>query len=227
MNELKFTSKNCGISFGLSDTSLNFSMKKPLLCPHCGAYQDGVIAERKLWPKDKDIYYGTICYRCTHCSRLYLVTIEIYPSKKTTEFGAFYPPVSLSYENEVLASSFPRFIDAFNQALRAEARGDIELSAIGYRQALECLVKDYAIDVLKENREEVVKKSLCNAISDYLGEKELIVTADVVRILGNDYAHYERKYPEYDFALLKRYMEIFIKIIETKVLINNPPVSRS
>ena len=51
-------------------------------------------------------------------------------------------------------------------------------------------------------------------------------TADVIRILGNDYAHYERKYPEHDFELLKRYMDIFINLVETKILIAHPPVER-
>ena len=100
------------------------------------------------------------------------------------------------------------------------------MAAIGYRHALECLVKDYAIIELKKDREEVVKKTLAEAIGEYLGEKELVATADVVRILGNDYAHYERKYPEHDFALLKNYMRIFIGLIETKFMISHPPVAR-
>ncbi len=131
-----------------------------------------------------------------------------------------------SYQNQILESVSPRFISSYNQALRAEIRGDIELAAIGYRQALECLVKDYAINECGADKEKVVKTKLFDAISEYLGEKDLVSAADVVRILGNDYAHYERKYPQHDFELLKRYMEIFIKLAETKMLIAHPPVSR-
>ena len=50
--------------------------------------------------------------------------------------------------------------------------------------------------------------------------------ADVVRILGNDFTHYERKYPEFDFKVLKKYMEISIQIIDTQLMINHPPVER-
>ena len=49
----------------------------------------------------------------------------------------------------------------------------------------------------------------------------------VVRILGNDYTHYERKYPQHDFELLKGYMEIFLKQIEVRYMVNHPPVSRT
>ena len=41
-----------------------------------------------------------------------------------------------------------------------------------------------------------------------------------------DHTHYERKYPELDFNLLKKYMDIFINLVQTKLLIANPPVSR-
>jgi len=111
--------------------------------------------------------------------------------------------------------------------LRAELRGDIELAAIGYRKALERVVKDYAINELGAAPEEVVGKNLCMAIADYLDEKNLVATADVVRILGNDYAHYQRKYPEHDFTLLKEYMVIFVKMVETRILVAHPPVSRA
>ena len=118
------------------------------------------------------------------------------------------------------------FIDVYNQALRAEAAGDMALAAMGCRQALECLIKDFAIKELKRPQEEVEKASLFKAIGDYLNEKDLVASADVVRILGNDYVHYKRKYPEHDFILLKSYMNIFIKLVETKLLTAHPPVSR-
>lgn len=91
----------------------------------------------------------------------------------------------------------------YNQALQAEYNQNFELAAIGFRSSLEILVKDYAIQELGEPAETVAKQSLCNAIATYLQQADLVNTADVVRILGNDYTHYKRKYPEHDFVLLK------------------------
>ena len=79
---------------------------------------------------------------------------------------------------------------------------------------------------LKRDRDEVIGKTLYSAIGDYFEETSFVSSADVVRILGNDYAHYDRKYPQLDFEILKRYMLIFINLVETKLLISHPPVQR-
>lgn len=114
----------------------------------------------------------------------------------------------------------------YNQALYSESAGHNELAAVGYRAALEILVKDYAIEERGANKDEVKNKTLCVAIEEYLEQQNLIASADVIRILGNDYAHYERKYPEHNFEILKDYMEIFIHLIGTNLRIAHPPVSR-
>lgn len=88
------------------------------------------------------------------------------------------------YRNDNLASISERFIDMYNQALTSEHNQNYELAAIGYRSALEILVKDYAIQELNEPEETVSKKSLCDAIAKYLSQPDLVATADVVRILA-------------------------------------------
>ncbi len=226
MPELVFSDKNCSIEFNLSSSAYNFPLKKPMLCPHCGAFQNGIKNDSKLYPGYGENELGTVCYKCSYCAQHYVVVYLVNRTERIAKFGTFYPIKTMTYENEIIKDISPRFIDSYNQALRAESNGDIELAAIGYRQSLECLVKDYAIIELSKPTEEVVKKSLCNAISEYLGEKDFVATADVIRILGNDYAHYERKYPEHDFQLLKRYMQIFISMVESKLLISHPPVAR-
>lgn len=164
-------------------------------------------------------------YQCNSCGKKYLATYDIDIKSKKGTFKAFYPVLAVTYENDLLQSVSPRFVDLYGQALRAEANGDIDIAATGYRNALECLVKDYAINELHEKQETVERKSLFDAISAYLDEA-LLKTADVVRILGNDYTHYTQKYQDIEFENLKAYMEIFISLVETKVRINHPPVSR-
>lgn len=225
MEKMVYTEKMCGATCGNSTPAFNFPLQKPMLCPHCGAYEDGTITDRKLLPIADSNYYGVVLYTCTCCKKRYIVIYDIDTSKKSAKFGAFFPTPTVSYQNDLLAELSPKFIVMYHQALRAEQMGDIELAAIGFRQALECLVKDYAITELGKPQKEVIDKKLYEAIGDYLNST-LASAADVVRILGNDYAHYERKYPQHDFELLKSYMEIFIKLVETNVMIAHPPVSR-
>jgi len=226
MQELVFTDKDFRTTFSVQGTKYPNYVKKPMLCPRCGAYVDSTKVETKLFSMSADPHYGFVKYTCTHCKEPYIVAYEIDYEHKRTKFSAFFPCVSAEFENERLKNISPRFISYYNQAMRAELAGDIELAATGYRMSLECLVKDYAIRELGRDRNDVSRKSLYEAIGEYLGERDLISAADVVRILGNDYAHYERRYPEHDFPILKSYMEIFIRLIDTKIMIAHPPLGR-
>lgn len=206
----------------------NFSgnYKKPSVCPHCGFGTDAPLIQKDTFSFNGHYLFSATC-TCTACGKYFFFTCE-YDSGKTDYSPIVYPNIAFTpYSNNILEKISPRFIDMYNQALRSEFHKNIELAAIGYRSALEILVKDYAISELGLNPDEVSSKKLCSAIGTYLNQEELVKTADVVRILGNDYTHYERKYPQHDFELLKGYMEIFLKQIEVQYMINHPPVSRT
>ena len=76
------------------------------------------------------------------------------------------------------------------------------------------------------SKDDVCRKSLFTAIAEYLQAPDLVKTADVVRILGNDRVHYEQKYPSLDYEILKKYMNIFLYLVEVRFMAENPPVSR-
>lgn len=205
----------------------NFSGKynKPATCPFCGYGTDAPFLEKNTYSFNEHNIIVATC-RCTSCGKTFFFASEYHKD-------SLYQPVTIpaisytSYENKILSSISERFIDMYNQALQSEFVGNIELAAIGYRAALEILVKDFAIGELQKPIEEVKRKKLHDAIGEYLSQNELVNTADVIRILGNDYTHYERKYPQHDFELLKSYMEIFLKQIEVQYMIKHPPVSRT
>lgn len=225
MQQMTFKTVKCNVVFNRSGKDFDFLLQKPLVCPYCDAYEDGTKLDAKLFSLGNNHYYGAVSYTCTCCCKIYLVVYEIDTFEKVSECRIILPQTTRGYQNERLNELSPRFIDMYNQAFRAEQIGDIDLAAIGFRNALECLVKDFAINELQKPKEEVVRKKLYNAIGDYL-DSSLVSTADVVRILGNDYAHYERRYDQHDFDVLKGYMQIFIHLIETKLMIAHPPVSR-
>ena len=207
------------------DSHWGFSYEKPSVCPYCGFGTDSTTTDKILWNFNEDDYILVINTRCTKCGKQFLYVSE-FKDKKDGVFATMYPQQNTVFQNSTIQSVSERFIDLYNQSLDAEKHGSFELASFGYRAALEILVKDYAIKELGYPVDEVVKKSLFQAIGEYLKDDSLINSADVIRILGNDYAHYERKYPEHDFTILKLYMDIFIKLIETKLLIAHPPVHR-
>lgn len=206
--------------------SYNFNYQKPSVCPYCKTGTDAVITNKANFSLDGKALISAVC-RCTACGKSFFFTCVSDGSGKAPNVCMFPELSFIPYCNDTLATISPRFIDMYNQALQSEYAGNIELAAIGYRASLEVLVKDFAINELHEPANNVEEKKLFDAISQYLNQPDLINTADVVRILGNDYTHYKRKYPQHDFELLKGYMDIFLKQIEVQYMINHPPVSRT
>lgn len=56
-------------------------------------------------------------------------------------------------------------------------------------------------------------------------EKEIRISADVVRILGNDKTHYLERY-NYDIQEVKTYLSILLNSVLAEILLANPPVRR-
>ena len=208
-----------------NDRNFCCDFQKPSTCPHCGINTDAIVRNThadSFGAQDTKIIFMVL--ECTNCKKFFSASYTL--KDCATEFCNTFPMPTVLYQNSVISNLSPRFVETYNQCLRAEGSNDLNLAAIGMRSALEILIKDYAIIELQEPKEKVASKSLFQAISDYLKEDELIKPADVVRILGNDHTHYQRKYPEHDYQLLKSYMDIFIQLIETKLKILHPPVAR-
>lgn len=219
--EIKYLTKPASIF----SSNLRGNYIKPATCPFCGYGTDATFVKKEIYSFDKNYILAGSC-KCTSCEKIFFFACEY--EENLLHNPILYPPISFTpFKNETLSAISERFIDVYNQALQCEFVGNIELAAIGYRSSLEILIKDFAIKELEKSLEEVSSKKLCAAISEYLNQPELVRTADVIRILGNDYTHYKRKYPEHDFHLLKGYMDIFLKQIEVQYMINHPPVSRT
>lgn len=206
---------------------MDCTYQKPAQCPHCGFGCDPIILQNHYVKplKYQSQYFVFLIFQCTACKKLFTATYKVEDGHSC--ICCMTPDRPSIFSDEHIENMSPRFIKIYNQALRAKDNRDFDLASIGYRAALEILVKDYAMKELNEPPEKVIHKNLHNSISDYLSENGFINTADVVRILGNDHAHYVCKYPMYDFDILQNYMDIFISLIRTKLLIAHPPVSRS
>lgn len=220
--DLKFISKSC------NDFDSNYigRYNKPATCPHCGFGTDATFLNKTVFDFESKFLLLATC-KCTSCQKTFFFLCEREP-KGDGKFIYMHPSISFSpFKSNILEKISPRFIEMYNQSLQAEFAKSYDLAAIGFRTSLEILIKDFAITELYIPEDEAAKKTLCDAISSYLGQTDLLKTADVVRILGNDHTHYKRKYPQHDFDLLKGYMDIFLKQIKVQYMIKHPPVSRS
>ncbi len=208
----------------VSGACISGQYDKPMICPYCGVYTEAtaVIGESFSLTGNKSAI--VISFQCTRCKKSFLaVYIE---ENHCYTLNTIIPIAENDEVHEGLKTVSPEFERIHQQAYRAELRGDIDLAAVGYRTALEVLVKDFAIRELGEKEEEVTSKKLAQAIEDYSGSIELLATSDVVRMLGNDYTHYLKKYENIGFETLKHYYNVTMTAFGMRYDARHPPVHR-
>jgi len=201
----------------------------PIVCPNCNASLQPIIVDYRLLSYNSSSNgLLVISYKGNCCSKFFYATYE-YDNRKAKILDVF-PHLKPAILPDNIKDLSPRFVNLYEQSYTAEQNGHIELAGSGYRNATEVLIKDFAIKKLKAPQEDVCKMKLYDAIGAYLKEVNLDTSAaDVIRVLGNDYTHYQRRYDDIDFVVVKKYLEIFIQQIETKLLLMEPivPTNRS
>ena len=123
----------------------------------------------------------------------------------------------------------PKFVEVYHQAESAEASKLTELCGIGYRKALEFLVKDYAISSHPEHKEQIESSLLSKCITDYIDNEKIKTLAKASAWIGNDETHYVRKHQDYNVHDLKRFIKATVAYIEYELsfaeafdFLNNP-----
>lgn len=110
------------------------------------------------------------------------------------------------------------FITIYNQAYAAEQQNLTEICGVGYRKALEFLIKDYAILNKPEEKEKIEKKLLGPCITEYVDDAKVKSVAKRAVWLGNDETHYIRKWEGKNLVDLKKLIDLTIHWIEMEAL---------
>ena len=189
----------------------------PTSCPHCHA---------TISPKG--IYFSTLInaenvhdgyvslFQCPHC---YMPFIAFHKKAGTApNFVAPTIPVTHTPPKHVSTLS-PDFVKIHQEAQIAEAYGLSEICGMGYRKALEFLIKDYLINTVGEDAETIRKMELNNCISNKVTNEGLKTLAQRATWLGNDFTHYTRKFEEYELDDLKRFLDATIQWINMELTI--------
>ena len=121
--------------------------------------------------------------------------------------------------SEIITSISQTFPTIYNQAFHAEQAHLDQICGVGYRKALEFLIKDYLIS--KETDENVIEniknKFLNNCIQENIQNENIKNVAKRAVWLGNDETHYNRKWADKDVSHLKQLIELTIRWIENEV----------
>lgn len=198
----------------------------PTTCPHCNFANKPTRNSQNLFDYDGG-YLQVFSWKCTQCQKNYVTGhtrtgsidknsnfLFIFPEPQPKEFSSFINDLS------------PRFVEIYREANESEQHGNLTIAGMGYRLALEILIKDYAIIENQVPENEASNKTLFNAIKEYLPNAEQIIAADVVRLKGNDYVHYKEKLGDVEFADMKFYLDTLIDLINVQLRLKHPPVQR-
>ena len=160
---------------------------------------------------------GIIC-KCPVCKELIYATYVDYGHQDIDGTYTFewekkniYPISQNRVKCEDIINEIsPKFEKIYNQAKQAEDSGLLEICGMGYRKALEFLIKDYAKRQHPNEVDNIEKTFLKPCITKYIANEQIKGCAVGAAYLGNDESHYIRTWEDKDLSDLKKLIEMTV-----------------
>ena len=197
---------------------ITVTLELPRKCPHCEtAFKELPINGYSF--ENSEVPTIVMIYFCPHCEHFF-VCDYITPRRGLHQgdlifHAKTYPvPNTITHFSDNIVSLSPSFVEIYNQAETAENNGLTEICGLGYRKALEFLVKDFAIHNNADDEERIKAMSLSQCITNYCNNEYISPLAKRSARLGNDEAHYIRKHEDYDVSDMKRFITALISFID-------------
>jgi len=198
---------------------------QPSKCPFC---KSNIVAVQRMGVQSNELV--EIMYQCSHedCKKAFIAyfnkigttnpsgTIPMYEYKKSMP-GNFVNKEFTKTINDIS----PKFGVIFNQAKNGEDLGLDEIAGMGYRKALEFLLKDYIILNNPNLDSQIKTKFLGKCIDENIENVKLKEISKRAVWLGNDETHYERRWEQRDISDLKQLIDISLHWIEMEKLSAN------
>lgn len=195
----------------------------PNECPYCNTMISSTSMHYHIPDHRKNDCY--VFVRCTnfHCEKPFIALYNLtdMSGKKIWLYSdkIFFPTYNKNkHFSDIILEISPSFIDIYHQSEVAEHFGLSQICGIGYRKAIEFLVKDYAAFKYPDQRTEIEKKPLKPCIDQYITSPNAKIVVERAVWIGNDETHYTKKWIEKDINDLKLLIELTIKWVELERL---------
>lgn len=218
----------------------DFRIKAPLNCPHCGDNSSYskisafYFLNNPFKPFDpfnpllqaRGVKHLVVTFYCKGCSNLfftqYKIPYDVCNFLLEEEIPVpvnIYPTFHASIAHPRQIESFsPRFVQTYKEAQYSEELGFMEICGIGYRKALEILIKDFAIKMHPEAKSLIEKKlSLNDCIEKYIDNPDARIFALASKNIGNDMTHYVRKHQDCTIEDMKSFIQLAESFINDKL----------
>ena len=193
-------------------------------CPICNS-SIAPVEKSDFFNSDSKMYF--FMFECPACNKGFITHYNYTIERKIKNNISYnmlklvnsYPKVpELHQFDENIKKLSSNFCEIFNQAYVAEQMNLNEIAGIGYRKALEFLIKDYCIDKNKEQEEKIKKEPLSQVITNYILSDKIRNLAKASIWIGNDETHYVRKYEDKDIKDLKRFISATVAYITYELI---------
>ncbi|MCU0326171.1 MAG: hypothetical protein MUF45_13095 [Spirosomaceae bacterium] len=200
----------------------------PTTCPHChnGIRPNTIIGyidpENNTYDESYQLHIFMNC-PIDNCRDSF---IGYYKFKNNTSIGYTFEFLNKISKGTIITKQFqqlitdisPQFSKIYNQSFIAEQEELLEICGVGYRKALEYLIKDYSILNFPDQKEHIKKKMLAQCIGDHINDDRIKSVAKRAVWLGNDETHYIKKWEGKTLKDLKALIDLTVHWIEMESL---------
>ncbi len=194
-------------------------------CPSCHfALQPKILSsyfvESEISKDCCDFYNLAFCPRCRQ------IFLSKFSGKKNKHgftdleftdpmFSVPFTPALDKFSDSIRSLS-PGFVEAYAQSNVAEAHQLYQICGIGYRKALEYLVKDYLCHKNPDDCEKI-RSEFLGASINRIESQRIKVLAERSAWIGNDETHYVKKHDDLDLDDMKRFIKAMLNYIESEL----------
>lgn len=198
-----------------NDINTNEEIELANTCPVCGvALSPNVISGVLIdydYEEDNKVFLLNYCPKCQEC----FISKHCFDEENGNGYLFSSSSPQTPFENdwgEIISNISPGFIKIYNQSVFAEAHNLDQIAGVGYRKALEFLIKDYLISKTTNQSQisNIKHKFLGKCINEDIDNPQLKIVASRAAWLGNDQTHYEQLFDDKDISDLKRLIRLTV-----------------
>lgn len=186
-------------------------IKFPDFCPICGKNTNPTFLYGHT--NDDESKYMTAVFQDS-CGGVFLGFYQNYNNQYILQ-GTLprYSPKKLFSDD--IQRLFPDFVEIYHQSEEAENYKLTRICGMGYRKAIEFLVKDYCRMLDPNSNDSILKETLIKSI-ERLDNPLMVKLANKCRLLGNDETHIVTRYAE-GVKELKLFISSLVNTVQSQL----------
>lgn len=207
------------IEFYQSPNTYPIKIDIPEKCPCCETAYALKPETAVCYGSDEQITKAYCIFFCPTCEDCFFVSYDVIEDRDDM-IGilceTFPFPQTKTVFSHGITSLSPDFVQIYQQSEQAENQNLHDICGMGYRKALEFLIKDFAIYSHPDKKSEIEspKLTLSHCIDNYIDSEKIKTLAKASSWIGNDETHYTRKHEDYNIQDMKRFINTTAAFIE-------------